>query len=230
MTQNERQNQYRCNNAACEKGRETMMCSRCKIVEYCSHVCQRVDWFFHKHVCHLSPSARLRGLCTFLSRSNSRYENLSYTRMAVFKKDGPKLFHLSAFRCDYTNFHDYSCAVCARDDTMSPTIRCKKTVHFAERDWTYFRCTVCVKEGRVLCPFKLDNTTDCAIAHREAVFIRVMLFTQVMALGNDIMGLITSLCIETGACPHCGAAVYNKEALPTIFYTTTQQSSGFNKC
>lgn len=201
----EEKDQYRCNNMACKKGRKTRLCSGCKIVEYCSSGCQRKDWYFHKHVCHPSLSARLRGLCNLLSKYKE-YGDISSVTTHVYKEGYPKVFRVSAFARDYTRItgDHYRCAICAEDNVTSLNFRAKQTVKFAERTWSYFRCLACLKEGRVLCPSTLDNTIDCVIAHREAVFIRVGLFTQVMTLNNDIMGIIVSLCIKMGSCPSCG--------------------------
>ena len=188
-----KKDQYRCNNMACGRGLETTVCPGCKIVEYCSSECQRKDWYFHQHVCHPSPSARLRGLCRLLSQyTESRC--LSAVPIYVYKENNPKVFRVSAFMRDYTYDGDdyYCCAICAKDNVTSPNFRAKQTVKFAEKTWPYFRCLVCVKEGRVLCPSTLDNTIDCVIAHR------------VMALNSDIMGYIVSLCIKMGTCPSCG--------------------------
>ena len=201
----EKKDQYRCNNMACGRGLETTVCSRCKIVEYCSSECQRKDWYFHQHVCHPSPSARLRGLCSLLSKYKE-CELISAVPVYVQMDDNDEVFRVSAFARDYTRItgEHNCCAICAKDNVTRPTLRAKQNVKFAGKAWPYFRCITCVKEGRVLCPSTLDNTIDCVIAHREAVFIRVALFTQLEALNKDILDIIVSLCIKMGSCPHCG--------------------------
>jgi hypothetical protein len=192
-----------CNNMACAKHQDTRLCSRCNIVAYCSTKCQRNDWFFHKRVCHPSLAFRLRALCRLgivYFANYLHYPNLSSTSIDIFKKeeDDLEVFRVSAFRREVIDYYELCCAICA---TCGPCMALG-SVLFAEKTWSYYRCTQCVSEGRFLCPTTLEDTQKCKNSKQE-MFIRVSLLACANLLDGDVIRLIARLLVDLIECRLC---------------------------
>lgn len=195
----------RCNNMACAKRKGTRWCSKCKTVAYCSAECQRVDWFFHQHICHPSLAFRLRALCRLLIEyvaNPLNYPNLSSTEVSLFKKEinRNKIFRVSAFRRQVVEYYMLCCAIC--EEYLAWPTNNTNTVFFLGATWSYSRCMRCFKERRYLCPTTLGDRNKCKKSKQE-IFIRVSLFASTNLLNNDVIGLIARLLDDMRECYTC---------------------------
>ncbi len=150
----------RCQEYACSKSAQ-QCCSSCKSVYYCSKECQRSDWPFHKQLCHVSLSERLRSICDWALKYDEVCVGLSCGN-TVFDKGAVKL--LSAY--PRQERIAYWCAICAdsiRFPSTPPAFVTKFDVFYRGHYWTYARCEKCVKVDKLLCPRTLKAKDLCCI-------------------------------------------------------------------
>eukprot|EP01084_Bolivina_argentea_P097058 174477_1 len=63
--------QKKCNNASCNKGGSTKICSGCRNVRYCSKECQAIDWKRHKQLCNQHTKQQVE-LTVFMSEKTPK--------------------------------------------------------------------------------------------------------------------------------------------------------------
>lgn len=205
-----------CFNPGCRRQRgkkNEVWCFICRRVAYCSKKCQQQNDSQHKPLCFPTLPERLRAVC--YARSNATFRN-EYEKAEYSVMNNTNLstsHYMSVFKiygdgCDSNRVHCVICDTVIVESMVWNITKQELTEGLEEcyvlhnsRQWSYYTCQHCTREGLRLCPTFLKSNEKC-FSERWREFWKVSLLLKTN-LDYDIVSHVMSLTVLTSPCIFC---------------------------